>query len=314
MLFEDGLPSELAYGLPTVSFSVVIDLSDDPAATAYSVSAAATVLVVPRTIIDSRPNLTFTGGAHWRLEGGFFRPGANTGGATLTFHDVSGSVFVEGVRVDHVNAGARDGLVVTTVSPNAPDVFVQNCRFDTVTGGTALAFGTVSTGPLGTVKIDRLTVTGTGGAVLADTPDGGGLAGLHMRYVNVTRTGPATLPAYRFYASVANYDDRGISISLHQVWVRPDAGMIERYEVRPNDQASANADYQGGTAPAATFNALRDWSSFTGQPAVSWPNIQASGKTLLGEIGEGEPALPPSGDFVPADTVGLVYVTPGYAG
>lgn len=237
-------------------------------------------------VIINMPNATqnglaVEGGRHIRIIGGYSVH-------RLLFENVRGSVFIEGVHIDRTSAGVGDAIWVgTTDAGGRPDVYVQNCRVEGVTGSGANHGDVLQLhGPIGAVRIDRLSggseyqgiFMGEVGADVAGPVD--------LRYVNMFAEGSANFLKL-LYLFEEGVTEQPFDLSMTDVFMRPGTGRSLADKVYPI--ASVN---RFGCLVVANETGTFDWA--TGDPILVGPD-------------------PADDDYVTSSDAGLGYTSPGYA-
>jgi hypothetical protein len=197
-------------------------------------------------------------------------------------HKCTGTVHIEGVLVNGAVSGSQaDGIAV-----NAPDavVQIQNVRMEGLRGTYSVNHADVFQ-PWGGVRefrIDRLTGS-TNYQGIQVRRDLGAIGRGTIRNANVASSGVTPTDGGGQFIRV---ECNGYPLTLDDVYVAGRAGRSFGTSVWPqSDDASCPAVIRDGVA--------------------SWP----SASNVAGGVREGRPA---SGDFVPAGSVGMGYVSPGY--
>ncbi|SEL63650.1 hypothetical protein SAMN04515665_1167 [Blastococcus sp. DSM 46786] len=197
-------------------------------------------------------------------------------------HKCTGTVHIEGVLINGNVAGSQaDGIAV-----NAPEatVQIQNVRMDALRGTYSVNHADVFQ-PWGGVReyrIDRLTGT-TNYQGIQVRQDLGAIGKGTIRNANV---GSSEVNPIERGGQFIRIDCNTYPLALENVYLDPRSGRDMGYSVWPQtDDRSCPAKISNGV--------------------VSWPSIG----NLSGTLSQGKPA---SGDFVPAGSVGIGYVSPGY--
>ncbi|RZU34110.1 hypothetical protein [Blastococcus saxobsidens] len=209
------------------------------------------------------------------------RPDGNDQRA-IYVHKCTGTVHIEGVLINgNVSGSQADGIAV-----NAPDALVQiqNVRMEGLRGTYSVNHADVFQ-PWGGVRefrIDRLTGS-TNYQGIQVRRDLGAIGRGTIRNANVSSSGVTPTDRGGQFIRV---ECNGYPLALDNVYVAGREGRSFGTSVWPqSDDRSCPAVIQGGVA--------------------SWP----SASNIAGGVRQGSPA---AGDFVPAGTVGLGYVSPGY--
>jgi hypothetical protein len=197
-------------------------------------------------------------------------------------HKCTGTVHIEGVLINgNVPGSQADGIAV-----NAPEatVQIQNVRMEALRGTYSVNHADVFQ-PWGGVReyrIDRLSGT-TNYQGIQVRQDLGAIGKGTIRNANVGSSGVNPIERGGQFIRI---DCNTYPLSLENVYLDPRSGRDMGYSVWPQtDDRSCPAKISNGV--------------------VSWPSIG----NLSGTLTQGKPA---SGDFVPAGSVGIGYVSPGY--
>jgi hypothetical protein len=197
-------------------------------------------------------------------------------------HKCTGTVHVEGVLINGAVAGSQsDGIAV-----NAPEatVQIQNVRMEGLRGTYTVNHADVFQ-PWGGVReyrIDRLSGS-TNYQGIQVRRDLGAIGRGTIRNADVASSGVTPIDRGGHFIRV---DCNSYPLTLDNVYIAQREGRPLGMSVWPQtDDKSCPAVVSGGVA--------------------SWPSIPS----VSGGVREGRPA---AGDFVPAGSVGLGYVSPGY--
>lgn len=238
------------------------------------------VLVMPQ--VPRREGLVIDGGRNVVLIGGEIsiphqgtNPSINQRRA-LHIANATGTVHVEGLLMhgDDISEG---------VQTRAPDAIVQlqNLAILNVHARDQVRFtdnhpDVIQTwGSVRELRVDRLTGETDYQGLFFKADYNGPHGPVHLRNVNMR-----ALPTARYLFWTSNQGGGYPTMTLDEVWVAPAAGRTFSRSVWPESGSVVT----GGTA--------------------SWPNLPITGVVRHG--------LPPGGDFVPAERVGIGYVSPGY--
>ncbi len=252
-------------------------------------------LVLPPVPRRAGADLRVNGGRHVRIIGGHIRGRLQWTGGT-------GSLFVEGLRIDLTETPNRDAIVVSGAQGASPDVFLQNI---------------LVTGVQGAFKSTHADIFQPYGAVG------------HLRVHNFTGDtnyqGFFIRPEYPIKSATFSH----VNLKFNRLgqpdgntfllWCRNMAGSPALGDpffpvtYGPGVYAEANDRTPGHAAAfpppgflvpgpgGMNFSGITDLSG-----SVRWPPISGiSGKVRLGP--------PPDGDFIDGHKVGLGYRSPGYA-
>lgn len=228
---------------------------------------------------------TLSGGRNIHIIGGYATAVSGGPERILYLQNQQGTVHIEGMLFD--NSGGREADAIAISAPNAT-VQIQNVRAVNLVGGQTGHNHSDIVQPWGGVKelrIDRLSGSSN-------------YQGLFLR-VDLGPIGSATIQNVNmWYQTVSGgVNDGGYMLwlddcskvyptTLSEVYIVPKSTLSLGKSVWP--------DSQNGTCPAQFAN-----------NQVTWPSLPK----ITGAVKQG---TPPSGDFVPAGTVGVNYVSPGY--
>ena len=202
--------------------------------------------------------------------------------------NATGTVHIEGVLFDGEKSGEYDAVAI-----NAPKAIVQLQNLHiTALGGSMKFFHGDIVQPWGGVKelrIDRLTGT-TSYQGLQINQDSGKIGKEYVSNVNLKGSGQ-----WKLWLTGKEMADQGgyPPTHLEEVYIEPTTKWGE------GKTSLAQSAYPGIDQPkGAKFK--------EGEKAIHWPELDhVHGEVKLGP--------PPGGDFVPAESVGLKYKSPGYA-
>ncbi|MDQ4131788.1 MAG: hypothetical protein M3179_00960 [Actinomycetota bacterium] len=200
----------------------------------------------------------------------------------------TGTVHIEGLLIDNALGDLTEGIQIQ--SPNA-DVQIENVRITGVHARDEVSYTDNHPDcvqPLGVkaLRVDRFTCSTDAQAFYLDNGDGA-LGRVDIRRTNVSGT-VNTYP-YLFHRVQR---DQTYPLTLSDVWVKPQPGDSLFGSV--SNVLMKGGAYQGKYTASVSRNLT-----------ASWPDDP----TVTGLIRSGTPA---GGDFVPAASVGLNYVSPGY--
>lgn len=229
----------------------------------------------PRTSIGG---IQVFGGRHGRIVGGHMGPGR------LLAYDVAGSFFIEGVRWQMTTNSDCIGIYAKT--GYMPDWYFQNLNFSGVQGGVISglhadmiqAHGLIG----GTIHVHGVTGdTNYQGLFIPEDFTALHIEGLKVSCCNFrgnAEADPSPTPTF-LYMQVESPQTRRYPVELSSVWCSPISG-----------QPLANTCKPEGTVNGSL---------------MSWP----SAANVIGVVNGGYPPI----DYCPAATVGVGYVSPGYA-
>jgi hypothetical protein len=142
----------------------VIDLSKTGSKTIWNFAPDEDVLFIGADQVRTLDRLQTTGGHNIVLLGGKFQPASQKSAAgTLNFTQVTGSVYVEGVHIDHRNVGEKDAIGFYGAAGRDADFILQNALIQNVKGSYRGIHGDVfqPQGPVGDLKFYNVTGTTT---------------------------------------------------------------------------------------------------------------------------------------------------------
>ena len=200
----------------------------------------------------------------------------------------TGTVHIEGLLIDNALGDLTEGIQIQ--APNA-NVQIQNVRIENVHARDQVGYTDNHPDclqPMGVkaLRIDKFTCSTDGQAFYLDNGDGP-IVNVDLRRTNVSGT-VNTYP-YLFHRVQR---DVTFPTSLSDVWVNPQPGDSLFNSV-------SNVLLVGGVYDGR-YKATISADGTT----ASWPDPTVSGAIKRGS--------PPGGDFAPASSVGLNYVSPGY--
>jgi hypothetical protein len=253
--------------------------------------------------VDTSYGVVISGGRNVVIKGGYITiPWAgnypNNGAAyndmakrrALLVANQTGTVHIEGLLIDNALGDLSEGIQIQ--APNA-DVQIENVRITDVHARDQVGYTDNHPDcvqPLGVrhLRIDRFTCSTDAQAFYFDNGDGA-LASVDIRRANVWGT-VNTYP-YLFHRVQR---DQTYPVVVSDFWVRAQPGDTLANSV---SNVLLKGGVYEGKYPASVSRGM----------TASWPEDP----TLTGTIRSGVPA---AGDFVPAASVGLGYVSPGYLG
>lgn len=209
-------------------------------------------------------------------------PSTSTQVVALNIRASVGTVHVEGVEIDGTSGHEMDAIAI-----QAPDAIVQveNVRAEGLLGSFDTNHSDVIQ-PWGGVKalrVDRLTADSNYQGIYT-RPDQGAIGSVDLRHVDMAFNDSAATPSGGFLLWMTNGCDMAPT-SLSDVYIKPRAGKSIGAAVwPPSTDANCPAKVVGTT--------------------VTWPSLPITGAATGG--------VPAGGSFVPADSVGLGYSSPGY--
>lgn len=236
-------------------------------------------------------SFTVTGGRHLRTIGGTLVK--TTAGTGLRFTDTTGSVFLEGLDLD-MTAVSADAINVSGAPGALPDVYLQNLRVTGVNGSRGGVHADIfqPQGPIGDLRVDRLT--GRSDYQGLFIPPQAPMSSAELHRVDLAYTHPdGSAVTYLLWLLDECSTDVPCPVTLDDVWVTPRAGQHLGQAVWPHPAA---VDGDGARIGVRSSDGWRT--------AYWTPRLPVTGRVQAGS--------PPDGDFTPAGSVGLGYVSPGY--
>lgn len=229
---------------------------------------------------------------------------SGTGIIAEIYKNISEVVFLEGRHI--IMEKSADAIVAGGTSRHEtpfvlfPKVYIQNVRVEGVRGTYDALHADVFQMDLSahSINIDKLTAD-TNYQVLFMRPEPYGgriLSHIDLRRCNFRKnaipgeTGPTKL--IYFGTSDAEVAAVNYKIYLTDVWAEIPAGQDPHDVIFPKHGATIGSDAIS--------------------PYVWWPELGGIIQDLDGNPGRVRLGAPPGGDFVPAGSVGLNYVSPGY--
>jgi hypothetical protein len=233
--------------------------------------------------------LVLNGGRNVVLIGGEIAIGYQGKGPTINARrglyitNASGVVHVEGLLVhgDDLSEGIQISAPQAIVQ--LQNVAVRNVHARDQVGFTDNHPDVIQTwGSVGELRVDGFTGETDYQGIFFKADYNGPHGGVHLRRVNMR-----SMPTTRYQVWMDDRGGRYPSVSFDDVWVEPRPGGSFEKSIWPDvDHARHAAVVVDGRA--------------------SWPTLPVEGSVQEG--------VPPGGDFVPVERVGLGYVSPGYEG
>jgi hypothetical protein len=223
------------------------------------------------------------------------------GGAAERYRDVSQSIFIEGRHIIMKRPGdafSAGGTPKGSLSYKLfPDVFIQNCRVENVSGSFDRIHSDVFQldYSVNNLKIDCLTAD-TDYQALYLRPAVAIRGDIDIRRCNFTlSTQNGLQPSARLIYLFANMTE--VSTTRHMIY------FTETY-----------CDVPQGEDPRAFFSPRQGMEVASDKDGafVWWPLLTQRVKDLKDRPAKIRLGKPPAGDFAPADRVGLGYISPGY--
>lgn len=257
----------------------VIDLSKTGTRTSWEFSSDEDVLFIASDEVRTLDRLQTKGGNNIVVIGGKFEPNDHsTAVATLNFTHVSGSVYVEGVHIDHQYAGEKDAISVYSAEGKQANFTLQNSLIENVKGSYYGIHGDVfqPQGPIGDVKFYNVTASTTYQGLFLQPRDP--IKSVELENVEIRKLPGGDAKSWLYYFSQPG--DHLYPVSLRNVYV--------------TEQPGQRAEYNSVYPPIGLGGAVR-----TGD-MITFPNLPYSGSMKVGTAG-----------FVSADKVGLGYEASG---
>jgi pentaxin family protein len=213
-------------------------------------------------------------------------------------------VHIEGTKI--AGSQVRDGIQINAGSAivqveNDYDVLSANYNATTIHNDIIQPYGGVKE-----LRIDGYSgnTTCQGGMFKRDLPDGTANGPIYLRRVNFRDVTDGSTCGYMSWVSSSGntniYTD-----GINGFWLQQGSSRTFQHSIWPDNNSSTppliQADANGTYATYPTLNGA-------GSSGQMWRKWDGSAN---GQIRQG---VPPGGDFVPLSSVGLGYVSPGYAG
>ncbi len=274
--------SNLRWAPPAMNNPTVIDLNTTGNKTYWQFSPNQDVIFLGANKVDTNTRLQTDGGHNIMVLGGDFQPTGHAVG-TLYFGNLTGEAWVDGVHINNVNAGQRDGIDINGAPGSHPNLVVQNSIIENISGAQSGVHGDMvqTQGPTG--DLDFYNVTGTTnyqGLFIAPQHDTGSAT---LENVNLRYTGPTDAGSNSSYLlwTLDDSTEKPYPISFNNVYVEPRAGTAaEESTVWPK-------------------HSLSDIGNTVQGNQISWPSLPYSGHVTVG--------APPGGDFVNPANIGTNF-------
>ncbi|WP_202679954.1 calcium-binding protein [Skermanella mucosa] len=211
--------------------------------------------------------------------GGKFEPNDHsTPVATLNFTHVSGSVYVEGVHIDHRYAGEKDAISVYSAAGKQANFTLQNSLIENVKGSYYGVHGDVfqPQGPIGDVKFYNVSASTTYQGLFLQPRDP--IKSVELENVEIRKLPGGDAKSWLYYFSQPG--DPLYPVSLKNVYV--------------TEQPGQRAEYNSVYPPVGLGGAVRSGDT------IEFPKLPYSGSMTVGTAG-----------FVSADEVGIGYEASG---
>lgn len=299
--------SLLTWSPPTLTSPTTVSATGTTTQFTATGAQIGTDLIVNITGACTR-GLFIEGWRHVRIIGGEINTTANqnTGSGIqwnkgVNFKNCTGTLHLEGIL-------AHGGYVTDFVYCNSPEATlqIQNCRALNLRGkdDDADAIGehadVLQAYGIRHLRIDRLTATSSYQGLFLRPERAETLSDLSadIRRMNIEMiTGPDDTGRHAF-TTIPTETKRFQTVALQEVFITPSNHASHTTLGR------AVSPQDNGTAPNRATIAVGD----DGRNYATWPSNMAT--VITGRITQG---TPPGGDFVPAATPGMSYVSPGYA-
>lgn len=236
--------------------------------------------------------------------------GCDLGRGSASFRNMTGFVFLEGIRADMSPEDPQHDVFNAYGPPGGkPDVYLQNIHVTGVHGDYAHTHADIfqPQGPIGTLRVDRLTGdTNYQGFFLPprDNIDAVYISNTDLSYHSDTTDDGVSKFSHLFYFRFTDLQGRGdqpVNVFLDNVYAAPRRGQTLDQSVYPGPRSTVRR------APAAPMMAQSRMAGGGGRSALSWP-------AFLGIRGAIQQGPPPNGSFVQLGPrgPGSRYVSPGY--
>ena len=258
----------------------VIDLSKTGSRTVWTFDKDEDVLFIASDEVRTLDRLQTVGGNNIVLIGGKFEPKSHGSAAgTLNFTKVNGSVYVEGVHIDHRHVGGKDAINFYGAAGKRADFILQNSLIENVKGSYHGIHGDVfqPQGPVGDLKFYNVTGTTTYQGLFLQPRDPIGSVTLENVEMRKLPGGDAKSWLYYF----AQPGDQKYPVSFKNVLV--------------TEQPGQRAEYNSVYPSAWLDGAVRKGDT------INFPNHPYTGSIKVGTAG-----------FVSAGEVGLNFDRSGY--
>lgn len=249
------------------------------------------ILEFPNAARTSSMNVK--GGQNVQAFGGLQKlTSATTKGAAIRITGASQSIWAEGIFLDASGqTEPADAWNLGGVGSFVPDVYIQNCNITNVHGQVSSNHSDIyqAQGPIKSLYVDKFTADGNYQGIFI--PPQFAIAKAEISRVNLKYNAITPHDATTYLLWFLSPGETSYPITLDQVYVAPREGQsVMKSSVWPNSENSEG------------------FACFTGSDGlIRWPSaMKIGGGVISGE--------PPGGDFAPASSVGLGYVSPGYLG
>ena len=236
--------------------------------------------------------------------------GCDLGRGSASFRNITGFVFLEGIRVDMSAKDPQlDAFNAYGPPGGKPDIYLQNIHVTGVHGDYAHTHADIfqPQGPIGTLRVDHLTGnTNYQGFFLPprDNIDAAYISNTDLSYNSNTTDDRASKFSHLLYLRFTDLQNRGdqtVNVFLDNVYATPRQGQTLDQSVYPGPRSAVR---RVSSAPMMTANNAR--ARGLGK-TLSWPDF-------LGIRGSIQQGPPPNGSFVQLGPrgPGSRYVSPGY--
>jgi Ca2+-binding RTX toxin-like protein len=253
----------------------VIDLSINASKRLWNFDSDEDVLFIASDETRTLDRLQTTGGNNIVLVGGKFEPHSHSSQAgTLNFTKVNGSVYVEGVHIDHRYAGGKDAINFYSAAGKQADFTLQNSLIENVKGSWSGAHSDVfqPQGPVGDLKFYNVTGTTNYQGLFLQPKNP--IKSVTLENVEMKKISGGDTKSWLYYFSQPG--DKDYPVSLKNVYA--------------TEQSGQDAEYSSVYPSAWLDGATRDGNTIT------FPNHPYTGSMKVGV-----------GGFISASEVGLNY-------
>jgi Ca2+-binding RTX toxin-like protein len=272
----------IRWDLPTLKADyTVIDLNKAGTKTTWNFAADEDVLFIASDQARTLDRLQTTGGNNIVLIGGEFVPKSSTSAAgTLNFTKVNGSVYVEGVHINHRYVGEKDAINFYSAAGKDADFTLQNSLIENVKGSYAGIHGDIfqPQGPVGDLKFYNVTGTTTYQGLFLQPKNP--IKSVTLENVEIKKIPGGDAKSWLYYFSQPG--DQKYPVSLKNVYV--------------TEQSGQDAEYSSVYPSAWLDGAVRNGDTIT------FPKLPYAGSMKIGTAG-----------FMTADEVGLHYDLSGFS-
>ena len=255
----------------------VIDLSKTGSKTVWNFAADEDVLFIASDYTRTQDRLQTIGGNNIVVIGGKFEPKSQVSPVgTLNFTKVNGSVYVEGVHINHKLVGEKDAIGFYSAPGKNADFILQNSLIENVKGSYYGIHGDVfqPQGPVGDIKFFNVSATTTYQGLFLQPRDP--IKSVTLENVEIKKIPGGDPKSWLYFFSMPK--DKDYPVSLKNVYV--------------SEQPGQKAEFNSVYPPKTLSGAVRDGDE------IHFPNHPYSGSIKVGSAG-----------FITANEVGLNYKT-----